>query len=63
MNKVQFINGRNFVTRANNIIFGKSDETAEDLFDDVQLAYNDNLLCNEDYKELVILLSPVIEQQ
>lgn len=62
MNKVQFVNGREFVTRANNLIFGKSAETVEDLFDDVQLAYNDDLLCDEDYKELVALLSPVIEQ-
>lgn len=62
MNKVQFVNGREFVTRANNLIFSKSAETVEDLFDDVQLAYNDDLLCDEDYKELVALLSPVIEQ-
>lgn len=63
MTKVQFVNGRDFVNRANNIIFGKSNETVEDLFDDIQLAYNDDLLCREDYKELVNLLSPVIERQ
>ena len=63
MNKVQFSTGRSVIGRVNDWILGKSDETPEEILDEVQLLYNDDLLCREDYNYVIDCLSAAVENE
>lgn len=59
MNAVQFRTGRRLTSEVNDFLLNKSEDVFE-LLDKIQLAYNDDRLCESDYVALVQLLEPFV---
>lgn len=63
MQQTPSITERNIRARILSVIAGASDESVEDIFDDVQLLFNDDALSITFYRYAIYLLSPALEQE
>lgn len=59
MNAVQFRTGRRLTSEVNDFLINESGEVFE-LLDEIQLAYNNDRLCESDYMALIQLLEPFV---
>lgn len=53
MTCTQFRNGRVLTEKVNTFVLGQGDADVYDLLDEIQLAYNDDLLSEQDYEKLI----------
>lgn len=60
MTTAQFQNGRRITAAITQFIIGESDLTAEDILDDAQVLFNDDMISFTDYNHIVEVLSPYV---